>query len=56
MQIRCLLEGVGVDDMLENWDTLLPDYMQRWELDRAEVRPGASASARGRSLSGRQGR
>lgn len=40
MQIRCLLEGVSVEEMLERWHDLLPEYMQRWQLDRGEVRSG----------------
>lgn len=34
VQIRCLLEGINVEDMLENWSTMLPEYMQKWQLDR----------------------
>lgn len=37
VQVRCLLEGVNVDDMLENWGTILQDYMKKWELDRSEL-------------------
>lgn len=37
MQVRCLLEGVRVDDMLENWHDMLPKYMLKWGLDRGEV-------------------
>ena len=38
VQVRCLLEGVGEDDILQHWHTILPDSMQRWQLDRQEVR------------------
>lgn len=38
VQVRCLLEGVEVQDMLDNWGTLLPHYMEHWSLDRGEVR------------------
>ncbi|GMH34394.1 hypothetical protein BSKO_02228 [Bryopsis sp. KO-2023] len=37
VQIRCLLEGVGVDEMLEDWGSILEDYMKKWSLDRAEL-------------------
>lgn len=37
VQIRCLLEGVQVQDMLDNWHSLLPQHMEKWQLDRAEV-------------------
>ena len=37
MQVRCLLEGVGVGEMLEGWHAMLPAYMQKWGLDRKEV-------------------
>ncbi len=37
MQIRCLYEGVTVQDMLAHWDTLLPEYMAKWGLKRADV-------------------
>jgi hypothetical protein len=33
-----LLEGVDPQDMLQQWHDMLPGYMQRWALDRAEVR------------------
>jgi hypothetical protein len=32
------LEGVTVEEMLNNWHSLLPEYMQTWNLDRNEVR------------------
>lgn len=39
VQIRCLYEGVAVDDMLATWHSnMLPSYMKKWELDRDEVR------------------
>ena len=38
VQIRCLYEGVDPHDMLQRWHDMLPDYMQRWQLDRGEVR------------------
>ena len=37
MQIRCLLEGVDPQDMLLTWHDMLPQYMERWQLDRNEV-------------------
>lgn len=37
MQIRCLYEGVGVDEMLNGWDHLLPTAMNKWKLDRSKV-------------------
>lgn len=37
VQIRCLLEGVGVEEMLADWGRLLPVHMEKWGLDRAEV-------------------
>ncbi len=45
MQIRCLLEGVEPEDMLQSWHDMLPEYMQRWNLDRAKV--GASTATDG---------
>ena len=44
MQIRCLLEGVTPQEMLQTWHDMLPEYMQRWGLDRGEVRPGGGGS------------
>ena len=38
VQVRCLLEGMSEADILHNWQTILPDSMQRWHLDRQEVR------------------
>lgn len=38
VQIRCLYEGVGVDDMLERWHGgMLSDYMAKWALDRDKL-------------------
>lgn len=37
VQIRCLYEGVTVEDMLTHWDTLLPEYMAKWGLKRPDV-------------------
>ncbi|KIZ05430.1 hypothetical protein MNEG_2528 [Monoraphidium neglectum] len=38
VQIRCLYEGVGVEDMLERWHAgMLDDYMKKWQLDRHEL-------------------
>lgn len=35
VQIRCLYEGVGVEDMLDNWHSgMLESYMKKWQLDR----------------------
>jgi phosphoglycolate phosphatase-like HAD superfamily hydrolase len=34
VQIRCLLEGVRPQDMLENWSAMLPECMDEWNLDR----------------------
>lgn len=34
VQVRCLLEGVGVEEMLAHWHELLPQYMERWGLER----------------------
>jgi hypothetical protein len=38
VQVRCLLEGVPVEDILADWHGLLQEYMQRWQLDRSKVR------------------
>ena len=43
VQVRCLLEGVSEDDILQHWHTILPDSMQRWNLDRQEVRRSCPA-------------
>jgi len=37
VQVRCLLEGVQPQDMLDNWHELLPAYMEKWGLKRSEV-------------------
>lgn len=37
VQIRCLLEGIDPQDMLEHWSTMLPEYMDRWQLNRADL-------------------
>lgn len=34
VQIRCLLEGMEVDEMLEGWSTILPAKMKEWQLER----------------------
>lgn len=50
VQIRCLLEGVEPEDMLQSWHAMLPEYMQRWGLDRAEV--GGKRAGRGQPQGG----
>lgn len=40
VQIRCLYEGITVDEMLDSWHDLLPVTMQQWKLDRHEVGHG----------------
>jgi len=37
VQIRCLYEGVTVEEMLESWQDMLPARMQEWALDRGSV-------------------
>ena len=37
IQVRCLLEGVSTDDILNNWHSLLPEYMDKWNQGRKEV-------------------
>lgn len=37
IQVRCLLEGVSTDDILNDWHTLLPEYMDKWKQSRKEV-------------------
>ncbi|KXZ52324.1 hypothetical protein GPECTOR_10g956 [Gonium pectorale] len=37
VQIRCLYEGVQVDEMLATWETMLPSYMAKWGLQRAQM-------------------
>lgn len=44
MQIRCLLEGESVDKILNEWHKLLPAYMDKWDLDRSQVKNVISSS------------
>jgi hypothetical protein len=37
VQIRCLYEGVTVDEMLEGWEKMLPHKMEEWKLQRDKV-------------------
>lgn len=37
VQIRCLLEGVSPDAILNDWHTVLPEYMQKWGVERGQV-------------------
>eukprot|EP00878_Enallax_costatus_P030946 GHUV01033766.1.p1 GENE.GHUV01033766.1~~GHUV01033766.1.p1 ORF type:complete len:213 (+),score=60.36 GHUV01033766.1:674-1312(+) len=37
VQIRCLYEGVTVDDMLQSWHDILPAKMREWSLDRSKL-------------------
>ncbi len=37
IQVRCLLEGVASDDILQNWHTILPECMDKWRQSRKEV-------------------
>ena len=37
VQVRCLLEGVSVDAILEDWPTLLKSKMGAWALERADL-------------------
>ncbi|EFJ53097.1 hypothetical protein VOLCADRAFT_101579 [Volvox carteri f. nagariensis] len=37
IQIRCLYEGVSVDEMLATWETMLPSRMAEWGLNRGEM-------------------
>ncbi len=39
IQVRCLLEGVDPDVILQNWHTILPEYMEKWKQSRKEVSP-----------------
>lgn len=39
VQIRCLYEGITVQDMLDTWHKMLPKKMKEWGLDRQQVRP-----------------
>ena len=38
VQIRCLLEGVSPDDILNDWHTVLPEHMEKWGVERGQVR------------------
>lgn len=44
VQIRCLYEGVTVQDMLDNWHSMLPAKMQEWSLDRQQVSAGTATA------------
>ena len=46
VQIRCLLDGVSPEEMLQGWHDMLPAAMQRWGLDRGEVRRPGPLGAR----------
>lgn len=37
VQIRCLYEGVSVEDMLEDWESILQRSMKTWGLDRGTL-------------------
>lgn len=37
VQIRCLYEGVTVQEMLDHWHDMLPARMHQWDLDRNKV-------------------
>lgn len=37
VQIRCLFEGMSVEDMLTNWEHILPAKMSEWSLDRSKL-------------------
>jgi len=37
VMIRALLEGKTPEDILENWNTMLPVLMEEWGLERAEL-------------------
>ena len=37
VQIRCLFEGIAVEEMLLGWEKMLPEKMEAWKLDRSEV-------------------
>lgn len=37
IQVRCLLEGVHPNDILQSWHTILPEYMDKWKQNRKEV-------------------
>ena len=44
VQVRCLLEGVPVDDVLADWHGLLGRYMEAWSLERSDVCPSITFS------------
>eukprot|EP00882_Tetradesmus_deserticola_P010232 GHRQ01010810.1.p1 GENE.GHRQ01010810.1~~GHRQ01010810.1.p1 ORF type:complete len:302 (+),score=126.20 GHRQ01010810.1:460-1365(+) len=37
VQVRCLYEGVTVQQMLESWHDILPAKMKEWSLDRSKL-------------------
>ncbi|KAL6764717.1 hypothetical protein V8C86DRAFT_2468849 [Haematococcus lacustris] len=37
IMIRCLYEGTSCEDMLANWDQMLPQRMKEWKCDRSEL-------------------
>ncbi|PNH07152.1 hypothetical protein TSOC_006401 [Tetrabaena socialis] len=37
VQIRCLLEGVTVEEMLGDWENILSASMSKWALDRSKL-------------------
>ena len=37
IQLRALLEGVSVAEMLADWRTMLPEKMAAWQLDRGDM-------------------
>ena len=37
VQVRCLVEGVAPDAMLEGWPAMLAARMEEWKLDRTDV-------------------
>eukprot|EP01026_Neomeris_dumetosa_P022933 TRINITY_DN19771_c1_g1_i1.p1 TRINITY_DN19771_c1_g1~~TRINITY_DN19771_c1_g1_i1.p1 ORF type:complete len:273 (-),score=64.72 TRINITY_DN19771_c1_g1_i1:261-1079(-) len=37
VQLRCLLEGVSSEQMLEEWRQMLPVKMEQWGLERSEL-------------------
>ncbi len=37
VQIRCLLEGDSVQDILDHWHVMLQERMQHWGLERSQV-------------------
>lgn len=50
VQIRCLYEGVTVDEMLQFWHDILPQKMQQWGLDRGKVSGDAALWSREATL------